>query len=34
MYNNDWVPHYQIRGLILWGFSDRAKFIDYLFADG
>ncbi|KYP96709.1 UDP-N-acetyl-D-mannosaminuronic acid transferase, partial [Sodalis-like endosymbiont of Proechinophthirus fluctus] len=30
MPNNDGVPHYQICGLTLWGFRDRAEFIDYL----
>ncbi|AHF73029.1 putative UDP-N-acetyl-D-mannosaminuronic acid transferase [Candidatus Sodalis pierantonius str. SOPE] len=34
MHNNDGVPHYQIRGLALWGFRDREEFIDYLFAGG
>lgn len=34
MPNNDGVPHYQIRGLTLWGFRDRAAFIDYLFNGG
>lgn len=34
MHNNDGVPHYQIRGLVIWGFLDQAEFIDYLFAGG
>lgn len=27
------IPHYDIRGIRLWGFRDMAHFLDYLFAD-
>ena len=29
---NNTIPHYDIRGIRLWGFRDMAHFIDYLFA--
>lgn len=29
---NNTIPHYDIRGIRLWGFRDMAHFLDYLFA--
>ncbi|TCV93729.1 lipopolysaccharide N-acetylmannosaminouronosyltransferase [Biostraticola tofi] len=32
MDNNNDIPHYQIRGFSIWGFSDSRQFLDYLFS--
>jgi len=31
MDNVDGIPHYSIRGLVIWGFLDQRQFVDYLF---
>lgn len=34
MENMSTIPHYDIRGIDIWGFRDMAQFLDHLFADG
>ncbi|SPW26485.1 putative UDP-N-acetyl-D-mannosaminuronic acid transferase [Edwardsiella tarda] len=34
MESNQAIPHYDIRGIDIWGFRDSEQFLQHLFAEG